>query len=173
MWFRNANGRELCAFEGACVLRLVDVAPARVRARLEYRPEAAIRVPLANAVNGLAHGRRMMREVVDHEDAIDLTANLLSALHALERGESGSDLVGTEAKRPRGGEHTDRILNVVVAGHRQQELARTPERFVDREPGALGAEAQAFDAIVCVAVCGVRRHEGARGALRDLHGVRI
>jgi hypothetical protein len=81
---RHSNRRNRGTLECAGVLHLVDVAPAGVRPRLEYRPEPPVRIALANAVDCLAHGRGVVREVVDHEHTVNLGANLLAAFHSLE-----------------------------------------------------------------------------------------
>ena len=115
----------------------------------------------------------MVREVVDDEDVADLAADLLPPLHPGERGEARADLIGAEPGRARRGVHAERVLDVVIAGHREEIVARTPARLAHEEPRALGAEPELFGHVVGVPLHGVRRHEGARRLLGDPHGVRI
>src|SRR4051812_1689724 len=92
VWLRHLQRDQLRSVERLGVFPLVDVASTRVGARLEYRPEPAVGIPQTNGVNRLAHGGRVMREVVDDENTVWLAARLLSSLHPRERREAGADL---------------------------------------------------------------------------------
>ena len=115
----------------------------------------------------------MMREVVDHEHVVDRVSDLLPPLHAGERREAGADLIGAEAECARSGVHADRVLDVVMAGHRQQVLARPATRFTNDEPRALRPEPEVLRDVVGVAGHRVCRDERARRAPRDGHGVGV
>ena len=92
MRLRHLQGYALRALERLGVLLLMDVAPARIGARLEHRPEPAVGVTEANGVDRLAYGGRMVREVVDDKDAVRLAARLLPTLDAAERCKANGDL---------------------------------------------------------------------------------
>src|SRR5205809_1010055 len=65
---------------------------------------------------GLAHRRRVMGEVVDHGDALGDAAHLLAPAHAAEAAHAAADLVDGEPERVRGGDHRQRVGQVVAAG---------------------------------------------------------
>src|SRR5262247_3654612 len=61
-----------------------DISLAGVAARLEDRPQSAPAKSRSNRFDGLAHGRRMVRKVVDQQDSTPFSTNLLAALDASE-----------------------------------------------------------------------------------------
>ena len=73
-------------------LVLERLAPARRRARLVDRDQAALREPLAQRLQRLAHRRRMMRVVVEHGDAAGDAAQLLATPHAREARDAALDV---------------------------------------------------------------------------------
>ena len=102
------------------VLLLVDVAAAGVGARLEHRPQPPVRVAVADGGDGLPHRRRVVREVVHHQDAAHLSADLLPPLHAVERGEALGECSRRSAPSARAGrEDAERVLHVVQPRTRQ------------------------------------------------------
>ena len=58
----------------------------------------------------------MVGEVVNHEDPVNLRAHLLPALHAFKGREPVGNLFKGEAEPKRRGDHSQRILQVVIAG---------------------------------------------------------
>src|SRR5258705_6496078 len=140
--FRLAERHQVCAAERSRVVRLVDVASARVGPWLEHGPQPALGISLSDALDGFAYGRGMVRKVIDDEDAADLATLLLPPFHALERREAVRDLVVREAKRARRGIDSGRVLDIVVAGHREEQLLLSADaRAVHPEVRALRGDA--------------------------------
>ena len=81
--------------EALGVRLLVKVAAGRGAAGLEYREQPALGMPLAQRHERLAHRRRVVREVVVHEDAARLADQILPPPHALEACQRGRQI--TEA----------------------------------------------------------------------------
>ena len=125
------------------VLVLVDLAHRRVAARLEHSDEPPARILRRHRRDRLAHGRRVVREVVDHGDAARLSAQLLPALHSAEGAEARRDLLRSQAEGAARREHAEGVLHVVPPGGRKRdaELARTAEGNFER--GARGTERDA------------------------------
>ena len=127
-----------------------------LRARLEDRPQPAVGVAQANGRDRLAHGGRVVREVVDHQHAADLAADLLPALHAAERREArrGS---GRRSGRARAPARTRRWRSPRCGGPTSgsRNSPASPARLADHEPRALGPEAEVLRGVVGLAVRGV------------------
>ena len=58
-----------------------------IGARLENGPEAAVRPAKARGFDGGADGGGMMREIVDHQNAVDFALHIHATLDALKRRE--------------------------------------------------------------------------------------
>ena len=85
--------------EGLGEFVLEDGAAGGVGARFEEDPQARVRVALAQALHGEADGGRVVGEVVDDLDAVDLAAEFLAAGDAFEGFEPGADFIGVSGRR--------------------------------------------------------------------------
>src|ERR1700716_2403252 len=87
-----------------------------VAARLEHRNDAPAFVLLPDRVYRLTDRGRMVREIVDHGDTANLTANLHSALHAGERLEPGAHPLAVRLDRFSRGDDSEHVSHVESAG---------------------------------------------------------
>src|SRR5947207_12996041 len=99
----------------------MDVAAAGVRARLEHCPHSALGIAEANSVDRLTHGGWVMREIVDDENAVRLSARFLPALDAAKRCEAGGNFFARYLQGARRRVDADGILDVVAPRHRPKE----------------------------------------------------
>src|SRR5216110_776074 len=96
---RLADDRLVRPAEGVRVLLLMDLAHGGVAARLEHSDETPPGILREHGGDGLPHGGRVVREVVDHRDALHFAAQLLSSLDSPEAAKAGRDLVGLQPQR--------------------------------------------------------------------------
>ncbi len=101
---------------------LQHVAAHGVGARLEYHPQARLRITRPQGVNRLLDGGRMMRKIVDDRDAVDFRLHFQPALHAAKSLQRFSNRIfrNSVARRQRCG--GGRIPDVVFSAERKLEI---------------------------------------------------
>ncbi len=167
--------------EGFGELVLEDRALGGVRARFKKNPQAALGVALAQALDRELDGGRVVGEVIDDLDAVDLTTQFLAACDAFEGFQALADLTGCQSgERGRRHRHGG-VADVELAGHADRvafaaEVERTticlvahvsdPQRAAFRKAdggdgaGCVGGD---FEAVRLVAV-----HKGHAAARDDV-----
>jgi hypothetical protein len=151
-------------------LGLEDVAAKSIRARLENRPETPSGIRGAQRAQSFANRRRVVREVVDDGDTVDLSANLETATDTAKSGERLDNgvlrdaLAGCQRRCRRGVERVmfarngKSQLSPRVAGLQECPVADAVfETQIGEAPDGIFPEAVALD--------GTKR---ATGTLRDV-----
>jgi hypothetical protein len=87
--------------------------------------------------------------------------------------EPGAVVVRLQSARARRGVDAERILQVVMPGHRQQKATGAAARLAHDELRAFRAEGELLRRVVRLTMRGVGGDVGARRLLRDPHRVRI
>ena len=120
---------------------------------------------LAEALHGEADGGRVVGEIVDDLDAVDLALELLAAGHAVEGLEPGADFIGREAGEGCGGGGHGCVADVELAGHAQRV-----SRAAECERTTVGLVVHGFDAERAV-LAEADGGDRAGGFFRDIEAV--
>src|SRR4026209_1450653 len=97
---------------------LEKISFAGVAARLKDRPYPAAAIRESNRFDGFANRRRMMREIVDHEDTAPFAANFLAPFHSRKCAKPIDKLCPLDTHGAPKGVNRQGVLHVVPADDR-------------------------------------------------------
>ncbi len=137
---------EIRGGEGLGQLGLENGAARGVGARLEQNPQTPARMTLAQTLHRETNGRRMMGEIVDDLDAVDLALEFLAAGDTFEGFQPVADFIGGKPGEGRGGGGHGGVADVELAGHRHRKghAAQTERAVIGRVTHILDPQTAVF-----------------------------
>ncbi len=135
---------------------------------LEDAPQGGLGVARADGLHGLAHGRRVVGEVVVDHDAIGRGHQFLALAHALESGQAPLNGRERDAQAEEDSHGGQDVVDVVVPHQWAIDLAQDARGAADFEGGAaLGVQRRVQGAQLHPTADAKTAH-GTRGLARDL-----